>query len=87
MRKKLELNAKSHLKVVGISAHSNAAMSGTVRTDGTWVTTRGNELRVDYQINDQPAVRLPWTASADGKTASYKGDAVGLCNRYQKERN
>ncbi len=49
-----------------------------VRTDGTWTTTRGNELRVDYQINDQPAVRLPWTASADGKTASYKGDAVGL---------
>ena len=49
-----------------------------VRTDGTWVTTRGNELRVDYQINDQPAVRLPWTASADGKIASYKGDAVGL---------
>jgi hypothetical protein len=49
-----------------------------VRTDGTWATTRGNELRIDYQINDQPAVRLPWTASADGKTASYKGDAVGL---------
>jgi hypothetical protein len=49
-----------------------------VRTDGTWVTTRGNEVRVDYQINDQPAVRLPWTTSADGKTASYKGDAVGL---------
>jgi hypothetical protein len=49
-----------------------------VRTDGSWATTRGNELRVDYQINDQPAVRLPWTASADGKTASYKGDAVGF---------
>jgi hypothetical protein len=49
-----------------------------VRTDGSWATTRGNELRVDYQINDQPAVRLPWIASADGKTASYKGDAVGL---------
>ena len=49
-----------------------------VRTDGTWTTTGGNELRVDYQINDQPAVRLPWSASADGKTASYKDDAVGL---------
>jgi hypothetical protein len=49
-----------------------------VRTDGTWATTRGNELRIDYQINDQPAVRLPWTAFADRKTASYKGDAVGL---------
>jgi hypothetical protein len=49
-----------------------------VRTDGTWARARGNELRVDYQINDQAAVKLPWTASADGKTASYKGDAVGL---------
>jgi hypothetical protein len=49
-----------------------------VRTDGTWVKTRGNELRVAYQINDQPAVSHPWTASADGKTASYKGDAVEL---------
>jgi hypothetical protein len=49
-----------------------------VRTDGTWIMTRGKELRVDYQINDQPAVTLPWTASADGKTASYKNDAVGL---------
>jgi hypothetical protein len=49
-----------------------------VRTDGTWVTTRSKKLRVDYQINDQPAVTLTWTASADGKTASYKDDAVGL---------
>ena len=49
-----------------------------VRTGGTWATTRGNELRVDYQIDDKPAVRLPWSASADGKSASYKGDAVGL---------
>jgi len=49
-----------------------------VRTDGTWVTSRGKALRVDYQINDQPAVTLPWSASADGKTARYKGDAVGL---------
>ena len=49
-----------------------------VRTDGTWVTSRGKALRVDYQINDQPAVTLPWSASADGKTARYKDDAVGL---------
>ena len=49
-----------------------------VRTGGTWARTGGNELRVDYQINDQPAVRLPWSASADGRTASYRGDSVGL---------
>ena|SRR5436190_6694847 len=34
--------------------------------------------QVDYGINDQPVVRLQWTVSPDGKTASYKGDAVGL---------
>ncbi len=48
------------------------------RTDGAWGTTRGNELHVDYQINDQPAVELPWIISSDGKTATYKDDPVGL---------
>src|SRR6266853_2149251 len=37
-----------------------------------------SEVQVDYQINDQPFVRLQWTVSADGKTASYKDDAVEL---------
>jgi hypothetical protein len=49
-----------------------------IRTDGAWGTTRGNELHVDYQINDEPAVGLQWTLSADGKTATYKDDPVGL---------
>jgi hypothetical protein len=49
-----------------------------VRTDGTWTATRGHELRVDYQVNDQPAVGLPWILSSDGKTATYKDDPVGL---------
>ena len=48
------------------------------RTDGAWGTTRGNELHVDYQINDQPAVGLPWILSSDGKTATYKDNPVGL---------
>jgi hypothetical protein len=48
------------------------------RTDGAWSTTRGNELHVDYQINDQPAVGLQWILSSDGKTAAYKDDPVGL---------
>jgi hypothetical protein len=48
-----------------------------VRTEGTW-HARGGEVQVAYQINDQHFVKLPWTASADGKTASYKGEAVGL---------
>jgi Type VI secretion system VasI, EvfG, VC_A0118 len=49
-----------------------------LRTEGAWRASPANEVRVDYQINDQPFVRLQWTVSADGKTASYKGDAVAL---------
>ena len=49
-----------------------------VRTDGTWTATRGHELRVDYQVNDQPAVGLQWILSLDGKTATYKDDPVSF---------
>jgi hypothetical protein len=49
-----------------------------LRAEGTWRATRASEVQVDYQINDQPFVRLQWTVSADGKTASYKDDAVEL---------
>ncbi len=49
-----------------------------VRTGGTWRVSRAREVQIEYQINDQPAVRLAWAASADGKTAIYKDDAVGL---------
>ena len=47
-------------------------------TEGAWHASRASEVLVDYQINDQPSVRLQWTVSADGKIASYKDDAVGL---------
>jgi hypothetical protein len=49
-----------------------------VHTDGTWTATRGHELRVDYQVNDQPAVGLQWILSSDGKTATYKDDPVSF---------
>jgi hypothetical protein len=49
-----------------------------LRTEGTWRASRASEVQVDYQINDQPLVRLQWTVSADGATASYKDDAVEL---------
>jgi len=49
-----------------------------LRTEGAWRATHDSEVQVDYRINDQPAVRLQWTVSEDGKTARYKGDAVGL---------
>src|SRR5467141_745875 len=49
-----------------------------LRTEGVWRGSRASEVRVDYQINDQPFVKLQWTVSADGTTASYKDDAVEL---------
>lgn len=49
-----------------------------VRTGGTWRVSRAREVQVEYQINDQPSVKLAWAASADGKTAIYKEDPVGL---------
>ena len=49
-----------------------------LRTEGAWRASRASEVQIDHQINDQPFVRLQWTVSADGKTASYKDDAVGL---------
>jgi hypothetical protein len=49
-----------------------------VRTEGTWRASRAREVQVDYQINEQPVVRLPWAVSADGRTAIYKDDPVAL---------
>ncbi|HEY6765003.1 MAG TPA: type VI secretion system-associated protein TagO [Candidatus Sulfotelmatobacter sp.] len=49
-----------------------------LRTEGAWRASRAGEVQIDHQINDQPFVRLQWTVSADGRTASYKDDAVGL---------
>jgi hypothetical protein len=49
-----------------------------VRTDGAWGTTRGNELRGEYQINDQRTVGQQWILSSDGRTATYKDDPVAL---------
>jgi hypothetical protein len=49
-----------------------------VRTEGTWRVSRAGEVQVEYQIDDRPVVRQPWTATADGRTAVYKDEAVGL---------
>ena len=44
-----------------------------VRTDGTWNATRGHELRVDYQVNDQPAVGLQWISVLGWKDRDLQG--------------
>jgi hypothetical protein len=47
-----------------------------VSTEGSWRASRTNELQVDVTVNDQPAVRMQWIASSDGRTAIFKDDAV-----------
>jgi hypothetical protein len=47
-----------------------------IRTDGAWGVPHQYDLLVEYQINDRSVVRQPWILSADGKTATYKYDAV-----------
>jgi hypothetical protein len=47
-----------------------------VSTDGSWRSSRANELQIDLRVNDQPAVRTQWIASSDGRTAIFKDDAV-----------
>ena len=49
-----------------------------LRSEGSLRTLRGGEIPVAHQVNDQPMVKLRWTASADGKTASYREDGVAL---------
>jgi hypothetical protein len=47
-----------------------------VSTEGSWQASPRNELQIDYRINDQPAIRTRWAASADGRAATFKDDAV-----------
>jgi hypothetical protein len=46
--------------------------------------SRGGEIPVAHQLNDQPSVKLRWTASADGRTANYKGDAAALLQSFSE---
>jgi hypothetical protein len=43
-----------------------------VSTEGSWRTSRATELQVDLRVNDQPAVRMPWIASPEGRPFSRK---------------
>ena len=47
-------------------------------TNGAWGVPRGNLLQVDYQIEDRPSIQQQWILATDGKTATYKDDAVEL---------
>jgi len=47
-----------------------------VNTEASWRASRAHELQVDLKVNDQPAVRMQWIASPDGRNAIFKEDAV-----------
>jgi hypothetical protein len=47
-----------------------------ISTEGSWHASRANELQVDLRINGQPAAKMQWIASSDGRTAIFKDDAV-----------
>jgi hypothetical protein len=70
-------NVKDAPKTLGIRCRGRRT-GLLVRTEGTWRASPAGDIQVAYQINDQPLVRLAWTAPADGKTAIYKDDPVGL---------
>ena len=53
-----------------------------LRSEGSLRASRGDEILVAHQVNDQPMVKLRWTASADGKTASYREDAMALLQSF-----
>ena len=47
-------------------------------TAGAWVAPRGNNVQVDYQINDRRTIRQSWTLSTDGRTVTYTSDPIRL---------
>ena len=55
-----------------------------LRMEAAARASRGGEIPVAYQLNDQPMVKLRWTASTDGKTVNYKGDAAALLQSFSE---
>jgi hypothetical protein len=53
-----------------------------LRMEGSSSAPRGGEILVAHQINDQPMVKLRWTASAEGRMASYPEDVVALLQSF-----
>lgn len=55
-----------------------------LRMEGIPRPSRGGEILVSQQLNDQPTVKSRWSASADAKTANYKGDAIALLQSFSE---
>jgi hypothetical protein len=48
----------------------------TISTIGFWKQATNSELKVVYQINEQPSVEQRWTAAETGKSLAFPGDVV-----------
>ena len=55
-----------------------------VRTGGTWATTRGNELRVDFRSTGNPPLGSPGLRLRMERPRVTKAMPSGFCNRYRK---
>jgi hypothetical protein len=56
-----------------------------LRMEGIPRPSRGGEILVTQQINDQPSVKSRWIPSADGKTANYRDDATALLQSFSDD--
>lgn len=54
----------------------------SLRMEGIPRPSRGGEVLITQQLNDQPAVKSRWTPSVDGKTANYREDATALLQSF-----
>jgi hypothetical protein len=50
----------------------------SVSTAGNWKASTNDQIRVAYRIDQRPAVEALWIAARDGRTATFKGDALQL---------
>ena len=57
-----------------------------LRMEGIPRPSRGNEILVAQQINDQPTVKSRWTASADGRPRVTTAMRPRCCNRFPRIR-
>jgi hypothetical protein len=50
----------------------------SVSTAGSWKASDGGQFKVEYKIDQGRKVEEMWIAARDGRTASFKGDALQL---------
>jgi hypothetical protein len=50
----------------------------SVWSEAGWRATRNEAVLIDHRVNKEPIVRMMWSLSADGQTATYKEDPIEL---------